>query len=60
MGIDKLEVRHGSLDRHDLFRVVVHLSVMCQERGRKEETKEKHGHAEHEIFHFQNLLKIPD
>src|SRR6267143_2657200 len=60
MRIDKLEVRDGSFDRHDLFRVVVHFSVMCEERRRKKETGENQGQAEHQIFHFLILLKIPD
>src|SRR6266850_6713646 len=60
MRIDKLEFRDGSLDRHDLFRVVVHFSVMRQERGRKKETGENQGQAERKIFHFLILLKIPD
>src|SRR6266576_6708627 len=60
MRIDKLEVCYGSLDRHDLFRVVVHFSVMRRERGRKKETGENQVQAEHEIFHFLILLKTTD
>ncbi len=40
VGIDESEVRHSSLDGHDFRRVVVCLSVMCQQRARNQKNAE--------------------
>src|ERR1700688_674830 len=55
--IDELEVRHGPFNGHDLVRIVIRFSVMCQERGRNQKRGEGYGQNEREFLHFPSLPK---
>src|SRR6266853_2010408 len=60
VGIDEAEVRHSSLDGHDFRRVVVCLSVMCQQRARNQKNAKNQGQRNHQVFHYLRLPKMND
>src|SRR5580704_6859638 len=51
VGIDKLKIRYGSLDRHRLVRVVIGLSVMRQKRGGNKTNAKYRGQKKCELLH---------